>query len=220
MLPMYELPLFPLNTVLFPGMPISLTIFEDRYKEMIGYCLEMNQPFGVVLIESGMEAGGPLASPYSIGCTADIVQVQAAGEGMVSLLAVGRERFRLVSLHFERPYLVGVAETFPLDFLDPAVALEESQLLRPFVERYLKILSDAGDVKLDAGQLPNDPLTLAYLAAHLVQVPADQKQLLLSAERTSDFLAELRQVYRREIVLLEEMLTHPEQEDQGLFSVN
>ena len=56
---MIELPLFPLNTVLFPGMPLGLHIFEDRYKLMIGQCVQERRPFGVVLIRSGQEALGP-----------------------------------------------------------------------------------------------------------------------------------------------------------------
>ena len=67
---MFELPLFPLNIVLFPGMPLSLHIFEDRYKLLIGKCLQERQPFGVVLIKKGIEALGPLAEPHHIGCTA------------------------------------------------------------------------------------------------------------------------------------------------------
>ncbi|MCS7071304.1 MAG: LON peptidase substrate-binding domain-containing protein, partial [Anaerolinea sp.] len=75
---MVMLPLFPLNTVLFPGIPISLHIFEDRYKLMINRCLNSQMPFGIVLLQSGSEVqgAGPAPQPYSIGCTAHIVQVQ------------------------------------------------------------------------------------------------------------------------------------------------
>ena len=75
-LEMYELPLFPLNVVLFPGMPLPLHIFEDRYKEMIADCIRENRPFGVVLIEEGSAEHGPAARPVAIGCTAEIAQVQ------------------------------------------------------------------------------------------------------------------------------------------------
>ena len=56
----YKLPLFPLNMVLFPGLPISLHIFEERYRLMIARCIEQNGPFGVVLIREGREVGGDL----------------------------------------------------------------------------------------------------------------------------------------------------------------
>ena len=57
---MIEIPLFPLDTVLFPGTPVNLDVFEPRYKSLIGQCLEHDEPFGVALIRSGREALGPL----------------------------------------------------------------------------------------------------------------------------------------------------------------
>ena len=69
-----ELPLFPLNTVLFPGATLPLHIFEDRYKEMISQCIEEHRPFGVLLIRKGREAGD-LAEPFEIGTTAHIARV-------------------------------------------------------------------------------------------------------------------------------------------------
>ncbi|HQF70729.1 MAG TPA: LON peptidase substrate-binding domain-containing protein, partial [Promineifilum sp.] len=69
---MYELPLFPLNLVLFPGMPLPLHIFEERYKEMVADCLRENRPFGVVLIAEGRAEGGAPARPHVVGCTAEI----------------------------------------------------------------------------------------------------------------------------------------------------
>jgi Lon protease-like protein len=217
---MYELPLFPLNTVLFPGMPISLHIFEDRYKEMIGYCLTAHRPFGVVLIRQGVEALGPLAEPHLVGCTAHITHVQSAGEGRLNILAIGQERFRVVSLHQEQSYLTGLVETFPLPVSDSMDVVEEGTLLRPWVERYLGILSDAGEVNLDLGQLPTDPLTLAYLAAYLLLVPAEQKQPLLAAAEATLFLSDVRECYRREIAVLQAMLDRPLLDEPGLLSLN
>ena len=78
---MFELPLFPLNTVLFPGMPLTLHIFEDRYKLMIGKCIQERQPFGVVLIRRGLEALGPVADTHSVGCMAFIRQVERLEQG-------------------------------------------------------------------------------------------------------------------------------------------
>jgi hypothetical protein len=104
---MYELPLFPLNTVLFPGMPIDLHIFEPRYLLMISRCLTAEQPFGVVLIRTGLEANGALAEPYSIGTTARISTVEHLADGRMNLTALGEERFEILSLDRSGPYLVG-----------------------------------------------------------------------------------------------------------------
>jgi Lon protease-like protein len=95
---MFELPLFPLNTVLFPGMPLPLRIFEERYKLMIRFCIENNQPFGVVLIRQGLEALGRLAEPYEIGCTARIIEVEPLAKGQMNISTLGEKRFRICQL--------------------------------------------------------------------------------------------------------------------------
>ena len=75
-----ELPLFPLNVVLFPGMSLPLHIFEERYKAMIGACSEHDTPFGVLLIKEGQEVGDP-AEPFQVGTTARITEVQQLEDG-------------------------------------------------------------------------------------------------------------------------------------------
>jgi Lon protease-like protein len=217
---MHELPLFPLNTVLFPGMPLTLHIFEERYKAMIGRCRREKIPFGVVLIRQGQEVGTP-ADPYAIGCTAEITRVQPLGDGRMNLLAVGRERFRTVELRTDRPYLVGMVETLPLPAWTTDV--EASMLLlRPLVERYLDVLSEASEADLDLDQLPDDPLALAYLAASVLQVPPAQKQALLTIEESDELAHMLRALYRHEIAVLRALLSPPEGEVQsiGPFSAN
>src|SRR5687767_13844296 len=102
---MTELPLFPLNTVLFPAMPLKLHIFEERYKTMINECIDNNSPFGVLLIDTGADSGGPLAKPHLIGCTAHITRVQRLPFGRMNIMAVGRERFRVNALFQNKPYL-------------------------------------------------------------------------------------------------------------------
>ena len=100
-----ELPLFPLNMVLFPGMPLPLHIFEERYKAMIGDCLEREEPFGIVLIKEGQEVGDP-ADPFRIGTTARIVQSERLQEGRMNILTTGESRFELVEITQRVPHLV------------------------------------------------------------------------------------------------------------------
>ena len=108
---MYQIPLFPLNTVLFPGMPLHLHIFEEHYRKMIHKCIEDNELFGVVLIKSGVEALGPLADPYPIGCTAKLINVEKIREGRMNITALGQERFRVLAVDKkEHPYLIGLIQ--------------------------------------------------------------------------------------------------------------
>ncbi|NLX54350.1 MAG: peptidase S16 [Planctomycetaceae bacterium] len=218
---MFELPLFPLNTVLFPGMPINLHIFEPRYKLMIEQCIQNDEPFGVVLIHKGTEASGPLAEPHPIGCTAQITQVERLDDGRMNILAVGGERFQIRSLNHTEPYLVGTVELVPLDEPSEPVIEQAGHRLRPWVERYLGVLAQvAENVEFDPAGLPDDPLALAYLAATLLQIPSDQKQTLLAADGAADLLTTIRSLYRREVALLSAIVARDTMDTQGLFSLN
>ena len=217
---MYDLPLFPLRTVLFPGAPLRLHIFEDRYKRMINTCLENNQPFGVVLIRRGVEALGPLAEPFPIGCTARINQVQKLEGRRMNILAIGEERFRIISLDkASLPYLVGAVETISLEVEDQAALVKQRGALRRLVERYLRMISQTGSAPFGQEELPNDPVPLAYYAAAFVQIPALQKQQILSIHKGLELLVEVHKLYRRELALLKVMLSNGTKE-KGSFSLN
>lgn len=217
---MDELPLFPLHTVLFPGVPLHLHIFEERYKRMMHLCIETHQPFGVVLIRRGAEALGPIAEPYEIGCSAQITQVQRLDQGRLNITALGSERFRILSLiGKESPYLVGNVEPYPVLISDRNEIKQTGQQLSKLLERYLKLLSEAGQSKLDRDPLPANPVSLAYLSAAMLQVAPVQKQALLEKEQAEDLLVEVLKIYRREVALLVAMLKR-QVGKRGAFSSN
>jgi Lon protease-like protein len=224
---MFELPLFPLNTVLFPGMPLALHIFEDRYKLMIGKCLQERRPFGVVLIRKGAEALGPLPEPNTIGCTAFISQVERLHQGRLNIGAIGQRRFRIESINTDLPFLRGQVEYFPLQEDDLKGQKRLAGRLRPWVARYLDHLSRLGSKTLQIDDLPQEPVPLAYASAAILQIAASQKQALLSVERAVTLLAQLRNIYRSEIAILKAIgqLPGPElgedpDRDQSVFSLN
>mgnify|MGYP001488902116 CR=1 FL=1 len=101
-----ELPLFPLNLVLFPGMRLPLHIFEERYKTMIGECIDSNSPFGVLLIKEGPEAGGT-AEPFRVGTTARITQNTQLDGGRLNILTIGEKRFQLIEIIKTTPFMLG-----------------------------------------------------------------------------------------------------------------
>lgn len=217
---MYTLPLFPLNTILFPGMPLHLHIFEDRYKQMMNKCLAEETPFGVVLIKSGKEVSD-VAEPYAVGCTAHISQVQRLEEGRMNMSSVGQTRFRIHELSYDEPYLVGRVENLPFD----ADLSQESNVkggyLQKLVQDYVQVLSSIGDIDIKIDHFPTDPIKLAYMAAMLLQSPHPKKQAFLEINTADQLVSELYDACRYEISVLRSMLNpilSPQQD--GPFSLN
>jgi Lon protease-like protein len=202
---MFELPLFPLNTVLFPGAPLDLQIFEPRYKALLHACRKQDDTFGVVLIRKGAEANGPLPEPYLIGTTAQITHLEPMPQDRFALRAVGRERFQIQTLDYDQPYLVAQVETFPLVQENPRQLSAAGERLRPWVLRYIEQLAKTSGIEVDAGRLPDDPIVLAHVASVLVQVPVQEKQSLLAAEGAGAMLKALSRIYRREVALLKDL---------------
>jgi Lon protease-like protein len=87
--------LFPLHTVLFPGGPLPLRIFETRYIDMVSRCMREQQPFGVLLIQDGDEAGD-VATTATVGCTSRIVDFNTLRDGLLGISCVGERKFRVL----------------------------------------------------------------------------------------------------------------------------
>jgi Lon protease-like protein len=192
---METLRLFPLNAVLFPGQLLPLHIFEPRYRQMIGECIQYGQAFGVVLIRSGAEVG-EAAEPYEIGTTAHIVQVESEADGRMNILCVGNARFRIARLLHDKPYLSGQVELWPWEpYREGSTDIER---IRRLLDRYLHLLAEMADSKLDAS-LPDDPAALANIAASALQVELNEKQRLLATPSISAMLIDIADLLQREL---------------------
>ncbi len=143
---MYELPIFPLHTVLFPGMPLRLHIFEPRYQAMFKRVLETTRTFGVCCIKTGEEALGPLALPYPVGCTARVIDVEKLDDGHMNITAVGEERFQILNPNHSLPYLSAMVESTPLKSHLSLDVVRGTQLLRRQVTSYLSILTSLAEI--------------------------------------------------------------------------
>jgi len=217
---MHKLPLFPLNTVLFPGMPLPLHIFEERYKQMIQLCMDEDELFGVVLIQHGSEALGPLAQPHTVGCTARIVDVETLAEGRMNITTIGEQRFRILSLDYDSPYLIGEVEFYPMESELPDRLTPAASRLAPKVKQYMRLLNEIEEIDLDPDHLPEDPLELAHLGAILLQMPPEKKQELLRAASALDMLNLSNQIYDREIAFLRAIIKHGKDEQQSPITYN
>ena len=180
------LPLFPLNTVLFPGAALPLQIFEDRYKQMLQDCLAADSRFGAVLIKEGVEVGGP-AVPHPVGTMAEIVQVSDEQRGRFFISCVGRQRFRINEVSQQLPYLSGSVEPLAEE-ADQDATPALTTAVREAVSAYLALASGLGGGWVRDIPVPTEPVSLSYLAAAAVQVDTPQKQALLEEPTASSRL--------------------------------
>jgi Lon protease-like protein len=189
---------------------------------MITECRQNQSPFGIVLIESGRKGLGPLATPHSVGTTAYITDVTDLPRGNLNIMAVGRERFRIQSLDAQsKPYLMGDVDLMPFDNEMTTATVYGRDLLQPLMERYLRALEKSGTIQFDNAELPEEPLALAYLSAMLLDSENDTKQKLLEAEDTKTLLKYLIQKYRKEVVIMDMLMSPPEDEEKNFpFSLN
>jgi len=186
-----QLPLFPLkNVVLFPGMVLPLHIFELRYREMIGKCIDEKLPFGVVLIRAGEEVGDA-ATPCTVGTAARITRVDRLDNGHMNITTVGTKRFRVLELDTRsNSYLSATVR--PLPFINGSTKAAEdlAHKVRPRIM---------------------DPMTLAFLVGIAMQVTPEDKQKLLERVGVPQMLSWSLHLLSREILFTRHMVeTQPE----------
>ena len=196
----YKLPLFPLKqVVLFPGAPLTLHIFEERYRLMIERCLEQSGPFGVTLIRQGPEVGGE-AVPHSVGTTATISDSVRLDDGRYYLTTVGQRRFRIQYIAQRQPYLLASVVYLPEDAGGSAV-VDQAGELRALYVRYWAALAAATGHRREPETLPESPIELTYWMAQRLQVDNIHKQRWLEAD-VATRLREMIAAIRSELLLL------------------
>jgi uncharacterized protein len=216
-----RLPVFPLGTVLFPGLVLPLHIFEERYRELVRRLVaqpeDTPREFGVVAIRRGLEASSASeVSLHDVGCTAELRQVTELPDGRFDIVTVGRRRFRLTGVDADsEPYLTADVEWLP----EPSGQEDLADLLAPRVlavfRRYLRLMradnldSDGPDAPEVSEQLPEDPTVLSHLVAATAALTVADRQRLLAADDTATRLhAELR-LLNREAALLSRVRAVP-----------
>jgi len=186
-----EIPLFPLHTVLFPGGLLPLRVFEPRYMEMVSTCLRANEPFGVCLIREGREVGAP-AVPHSVGCLARIVQWDMQQLGVLTIVARGERRFRILERSVQRDGLARARIELLAEEGNEAVP-EESEV-------GVRLLRAILDEDVDAGARIEQPFrfeSASWVSARLAETlplsPALKQDLLETdaGDRRLEALCEL-----------------------------
>jgi hypothetical protein len=167
-------PIFPLNTVLFPGGMLPLKIFEVRYIDMARECLRGGTPFGVCLIREGAEVGAP-AVPFPVGCLARIVDCDVEELGVLKVRVEGTERFRLVASEVNKQGLI-VGETEPL-MKEPAVT--ETQGLAECADFLRKVIPAIGPERFGVPLRYDDASWVGFRLAEILPLRNDVRQKLL-----------------------------------------
>lgn len=223
-IPENDLPLFPLNTVLFPQARLPLHIFEARYREMINRCLRDNLAFGVVLIKEGVEVGGA-AIPHAVGTLAHIVDVEPLADGRMNIVVKGVARFKLLESFSTRAYMTGRIELLADEVgAGDALVTTHAHAARSFGQflRTAQAVGSSTDAEpADALTLPDDPTVLSYVIASVLPINNQDKQTLLETPTTAARLSREITLLHREMEILR-LVSQPVQRarDQGTFSLN
>ncbi len=207
-----ELPLFPLNIVLFPGMLQGLHIFEPRYREMMNRCIDEKIPFGLVLARQDREH--PEAATHAIGTAARIARVERMDDGRMNLMVVGTQRFQIQEYKYTYSYLAADVRHYPVVNGATRLAQQLAQQMRPRIVEYVELLAKASNAQLDLNQLPEEPSRLAFLVAMALQINNEDKQKLLSLPGIPDILNLERYLLSRESLLLEYMANTQEEVEE------
>ncbi len=206
------LPLFPLGSVLYPGLVLPLHIFEYRYRQLVADLLDGPEPreFGVIAIRHGRETGvDGVSSLYDAGCTAVLQRAERYDDGRYDLVTVGGQRFRLLGLGEPAPYFTGDVELLP----DAVGDTDEAAVVVPAVQKafrsYLEVIAERGGTQITVPDLPDEPLLLSYLVAAAVVVDLPVKQRLLEETDARRRLVAERALLAREMQLLKSVPATP-----------
>lgn len=180
--------LFPLRTVLYPGGPLPLRVFEPRYLDMICESLKGGQPFGVLLIRRGTETG--TASTFDVGTLASITDWYQGSDGVLGVTAVGGERFRVVSTERQSDGLyVGEVEILPERRAKP---LPEEY--KPLAHILAGVLDDLGRLYEALDRRYDDAGWVGYRFAEILPISPEEKQSCLETEDPVQRLQIVRKV--------------------------
>jgi len=201
----HRLPLFPLNSVLFPGSSLPLRVFEERYRRLMADVLEEPEDaaagmFGVVGIELGHEVGESSAHQFAaVGCTAEVRAARRHPDGSYDLMVAGGSRFRVDATEVaagDAAYVLAEATFLPDELGEGAD--DGAERVRRLFGVYCERLRGVGVSAEPPREFPSAPLPLSYAVASAMIVDQGDKQELLEAGHAAERLHLAADLLRRE----------------------
>ena len=196
-----SLPMFPLNAVIFPGVSVPLTVFEDRYRALVHHLLRVEDPtqrlFGSVGIREGYEVGEHGSqSLFRVGCRVQLTEVESHPDGTFSIVAVGLDRIQLERLDTTGAFPVGQVVDRPETggTVDADLVARARRVFTEYRTALAEIRNDPY-----TGELPQDPSYLSWTLAACAPLPLHDRQALLEAEDAGHRLRLVTDLLRSEL---------------------
>ena len=203
--------MFPLNAVIFPGVSVPLTVFEDRYRALVHHLLRVEDPtqrlFGSVGIREGYEVGDHGAqSLFRVGCRVQLTEVESHADGTFSIVAVGLDRIQLERLDTTGTFPVGHVVDRP-----EAGGFVDADLVERARETFTAYREALAEIRADpyTGNLPQDASYLSWTLAACAPLPLHERQALLEAEDTGDRLQMVTDLLRSELLTMQVLPSLP-----------
>ncbi len=199
------LPLFPLNTLLVPGLVLPLHVFEPRYRGLVRDLMELEdddaREFGMISVREGqsVERDG-IDALYPVGVTTILRQVEEHADGRFDIITTGARRFRLRALDASEPLLRA-----EVDFLAEATDAGDEAIARRVTDRfrdYRELLGGQVQASVGEDEIPTDPTVLSYLVTAAMVLSLDDRQSLLAAPTTTARLRLADHLLVRELTLI------------------
>lgn len=188
------LPLFPLNTLVFPGGRLPLRVFEQRYLDMVKQAIADNSPFGICAIRDGAEVGAP-AVPYTIGTRVLITDWDMPQTGILHIDTQAQERFVIRSIHTEsNGLLIGTVEPVSVEVI---TAIPDELLLAAEILRH--IVNEYGDAHFPTPHHFDDAVWVGYRLSEVLPLKLSTKQNLLEMNDSVERLRILSEILKKQI---------------------
>ncbi len=186
-----NIPLFPLNTVLFPGGPLPLRVFEPRYLDMVSRSMKTETPIGVILIKNGDEVG-PAPEIYTVGTMADVTYWHKRADGLLGITLTATQRFKVKDIHVNNSQLM-TADIEVIKNLEPLNVNDDTRYFLPILEQ---ILEQLGPPFKTMERHADDVEWISARLIELLPTSLEDKQALLESNDIAERLTKIESILK------------------------